>query len=404
MRTENKNKILFYFTYAIRMTAGLCATGTLFQTFLASLGFSAEEIYIHASLMQAINVATILLGAGFADTKSVIKRAGLVRLPAALFFLSCIPFCMIADASMEAYLYLLAISAVYAVFGGLHTVCEYKLPYLIFRPESYGVILSISGILGALLSLGSGALVSFLSLNFAYTQIMTVAFLIAGILLIIETLLFFSMKALPELENEAKEEKRGATHALRLAVFRHPAFWQLLPANVLRGFASGTTTVLAVIALNLGYSESVSAALVSVQSAVTLLGCVVFGLLSKRIHPRYSIAIGSLAFLFLPLLLVPNASVFLVGVGFVLFGRTIVDSAVPAGLRYAVPAEIAGPYNAWRMVIHSGSSLVATTVAIFLPTSVLLLFTLLAQLLAGGLFLFLRVMRETGNAVEIQKS
>ncbi len=398
MRTETKNKILFYLAHAMRMTAGLCASGTLFQTFLASLGFSAEQIYIHASVIQAANVATILLCAGFANTKNVMKRVTIVQLLSAFPYLFCIPLCIAADASVTVYLCLLAIAAVHAIFSGLNTVCEYKLPYLIFRPESYGVVLAVSGILGALLSLGVGTLVSFFSLRFAYTQIMMIAFVIVGAFLLLNTWLHFRMKVLPETESGTRLEK-SATHTPLFTVFRHPAFWQLLPANILRGFASGTTTVLAVVALKLGHGESVSSSLVTVQSAANLLGCAAFGLLSKYIYPRYSIAIGSLCFLFMPLLLVPNAVVFLVAVGFVFFGRLIVDNAVPAGLRYAVPAEIAGPYNAWRMVIHSGSGLLATAVAIFLPVPAFLLLAMLTQLFSGVFFFSLRVMRKKGDAI-----
>ena len=96
MQTENKNKLFYYIAHAMRTTAAFCAGGTLMQTFLATLGFSADQLYIHSSIYQAVNVATILLCANFADTKSIIRRVALIQIPSAILYLSCIPFCLVA--------------------------------------------------------------------------------------------------------------------------------------------------------------------------------------------------------------------------------------------------------------------------------------------------------------------
>jgi Tfp pilus assembly protein PilZ len=56
---------------------------------------------------------------------------------------------------------------------------------------------------------------------------------------------------------------------------------------------------------------------------------------------------------------------------------------VPVVLRFAVPVDIAGPYNAWRMLLHNGGILIATTVAAFIPVEVLLILTVILQLYSG---------------------
>jgi len=60
-----------------------------------------------------------------------------------------------------------------------------------------------------------------------------------------------------------------------------------------------------------------------------------------------------------------------------------VDNAVPSMLRYAVPVEIAGPYNAYRMLLHYAGTLTASMVATFVTPQVLLVLTVIAQVLAG---------------------
>ena len=78
-----------------------------------------------------------------------------------------------------------------------------------------------------------------------------------------------------------------------------------------------------------------------------------------------------------------------------LFGRTLVDYAVPAALLYAVPVEIAGTYNAWRMILHNGGTMLATMAAGFVPLPVMLIVSLVFQVFSGISFCAARVMKQT---------
>ena len=49
----------------------------------------------------------------------------------------------------------------------------------------------------------------------------------------------------------------------QLEVFRYPLFRRMIPANLMRGFGYGTTTIFAAIALDLGFDTGVSTALAS---------------------------------------------------------------------------------------------------------------------------------------------
>ena len=75
------------------------------------------------------------------------------------------------------------------------------------------------------------------------------------------------------------------------------------------------------------------------------------------------------------------------------FGRTLVDYATPSLLRLAVPVEIAGPYNAWRMIIHFTGTILATAIAAVIPVWILLLLTMTAQLISGISYFADREMR-----------
>ena len=97
---------------------------------------------------------------------------------------------------------------------------------------------------------------------------------------------------------------------------------------------------------------------------------------------------GSLLFTLLPLMLIESEGFFLLIFSLVYFGRTLVDYAIPSLLRLAVPVELAGPYNAWRMILHFSGTLFATTIAAVIPVWALLAATMASQLLSGISYFF----------------
>ena len=169
----------------------------------------------------------------------------------------------------------------------------------------------------------------------------------------------------------------------QLEVFRYPIFRKMIPSNLMRGFGYGTTTIFAAIALDLGFDTGVATALVSAQSIAALAGCSLMGVSLSFIAPRFITLAGSLTFALIPLMLIPNKYVFLTVFAVVYLGRTLVDYSVPAILRAAIPVHLAGPYNAWRMLLHNGGTLLATTIAAFIPVTWLLVLTVIFQLFSG---------------------
>ena len=68
-----RNRILTIIYCTLRTIALLCITGPIMQTFLASLGFPEEWIYINNGLVQGANILTISLCSQWTDKRSIIK-------------------------------------------------------------------------------------------------------------------------------------------------------------------------------------------------------------------------------------------------------------------------------------------------------------------------------------------
>ena len=379
MAKKEHNKLYFIIATAVRTVALLCVTGPIMQTFLGSLGFSSRWIYIHTSLVQAANILTISLCSTWADRGSVIKRTAMVELPYALLYLLYIPLCLWKSPSLASFLMLTGICLLQSICIALWTICEYKLPYFIFTPREYGSVLSIGGVVGGLISLGTGIVITWLSARMTYAALMLWACVLSLGLMILCAGLHLSLKPVAD----APQSTPSAKRINQLEVFRYPLFFRMIPANLMRGFGYGTTTIFAAIALDLGFDQSVATALVSAQSIAALVACAAFGLSISFIPPRFVTLIGSLSFGLIPLLLIPSKGIFLTVMALVYLGRTLVDYSVPSILRAAIPAHLAGPYNAWRMLLHNGGTLLATTIAAFIPLSWLLVLTMVFQLLSG---------------------
>lgn len=388
------NKIRSIFALALRTAALLACTGPIMQTFLASLGFSSRFIYIHTTLVQTANILTSSLCSQWADRGSVIKRSAICEIPHALLYLCYIPLCLWKSASLSSFVILTGICLLQSACIALYTVCEYKLPYFIYGPKDYGTVLAVSGIVSALISLGAGIVITQLAGIMDYSALMLGACIVSFVMMGISALLHSLQKPINQMHTPVQKTQASSRNVL--SIFREPIFYRMIPANLLRGFGYGTTTIMAAIALDLGYDHSVSTSLVSFQSGAMLLGCGLFALSTRYFSARTMTLIGSLTFALFPLMLVRSEALFLILFAVTFFGRTLVDYATPSLLRLAVPVEIAGPYNAWRMILHFTGTILATSIAAVIPVWALLILTTIAQLISGLSYFTDKEMRTAG--------
>lgn len=387
-----KNKQLSLVVYTFSAAAALTATGTLMQTFLATLGLPAEQVYIHATVTQGVNVATLLISSRWITSNNAIKGYALATVPYALLFLAVLPFCFGQEDTGRALFWLILIGALQAATVGLRTVSSYIMPYLLYPAEDYGPLQSLSGIISSVFSLALGALISLLTTQMPFSVLMTGACIISAVLTLAEAVLTLRMRSIVPRQVQTVPVAKKQSASLK-ETFCHPVFYTLALPSLLRGFASGTTTVFAAMAFALGFDETLTANLLYLQSAAGLVGCGLIGLLSRRISVRYPVLLGSLSFLLLPLFFLGSGPVFMAAATAVIVGRTLVDYGVPILLRRAVPIEIAGTYNAWRMILHSGGTLIATTVAAVIPAEALTAVTVVCSILSGCSFFLSRAIR-----------
>lgn len=380
------NKYKFILSTALRLTATLFASGAVLQTFLASLGFSSRLIYINATVIQLVNLLATSLLSRSADNTNIIKHSARVQLPAAIMFLCFLPLCIWKNASTTTYLYLTLVCVVHTIINALYVVCEYKLPYFTMLPETYAHSIAVSGIIHSVFSTLSGIVISALSAQYSYSTLMVFFFAGAGIMTFAAALIIGSMKPMPGAPENKTEKPVGKQEPALKMLLKTPIFTTLALPNYLRGFGWGVVSVIATVALDLGYNEATATAVVAVQSIGFLVSSALFGSLLGKLPAQLWPLMGCMSFLAMGLMLTDNSIVFLIALFIVVTGRTFLDNGMPYIMRVAVPSEISGPYNAWRMILHFVGVLTATSLATVISPQLLLVITIVSQLICGLLF------------------
>lgn len=383
-RAATRNKFLAVIAYTVRTVALMFASGTLIQTLLGVMGFSSRMIYIHSTLLQSSNILSIVLFSRMAkgSGKTVIRRAAFTAIPTGLLFLTYIPFLSNGQSSIKIFICLAAIAVIQQVFIGFYTVYEYKTPYFVYRSEEYGRMLALCGIISSVASLLAGTAVSYLSAKYSYLHIMEIGFIISALLMVIAFVSTFFQKDI-----SGGETLKQTPETSRLGeIIRYPAFYKLIPANLLRGFSMGALGVLAATALDMGYNETLTATMVVIQSVASLASCAYLAVKPKSISYGTTLLLASVLVATTPLLMIKGEYIFLGLYALIIFGKTTVDYAVPSLLRQIVPVDKAAPYNAWRMVLTNLGVTAATALAAVMSIPVLLIATAACQLIAGILY------------------
>lgn len=358
----------------------MCCTGPVMQTFLNSLGFPNRWIYLSTTLIQIVNMVMILVCSRWADRGSVIRRSSGILIPQAILFLFYIPLCVFPSASALSFGFLVLVSLAQAVTTGLYTVCVYKLPYVVLDGTMFTLVVAVGGLVTGALSLISGLILTWLVGFFSYHQIMLGGCMAAGVLTMLASFLVRAQKPLIPPAGTAGVSRKVPIRTM----LGQPVFYLLAPANLIRGFSLGVISVLSVIALELGFSEQTTTAIVSVQSAATLLMCCLFGILARRNNLRRFILVGSMVFLLMPLMLTSKTGMqFLIGCFAVYMGKATIDYAIPAVLRWMVSGEIAGIYQAWRMGLTNCGMMLGSMTAAMISSRSLLILSAVTMVMAG---------------------
>lgn len=358
-----RNEKRYYVRSACLSVANLYATGTLLQTFLSVNGVSSEMIGTFTATLSVVQMLVILLSSAIVDgMKNPIKAAAACMTCMPVYFLVALPFALWNDVPVK-LLFGVTLTAgiVQNLFGGLNTVLDYRIPFLIIDMRRYGKLCSVAGLIGGVVMVVFSTVTTWLTAVFDFNRVIAVMYVFSLLGLLAGAVVTAKCKPVFQPPKESSTQKVG----LR-AIFRLRAFWILLLPNLMRGFCSGVNGMLATIGIfELGLNASQGAALSIVFTAMALVGAFCCMKLSGRMYlPKIYLLFSAMICCALPMVMAGHTfPVFVAAYVVVLLATSICDWAVPVLISKVIPYECIGSYTSLRMGTHTGGIALGSLVA-----------------------------------------
>ncbi len=347
------NLVLFYIYNVVWYFLALLLNGAVLQTFLLEYGVSEEMVNIYCSVMQVVQSITMLATAKWLDRqKKVLRVAAYMLMPNVLMLALLLYMCFWKNMAMStAVLAVFSVGFVVNVFFALGITLAYKIPYHIMDMRQYAVVISISGVFLNLANILCTGSISFFQRWFSYSGVMVVL-LVLG-LLSVPTGMFvlFRMKETGDFEKLEKKEKKKVGN-----VFKYRPFQRLFPADLLRGFSMGASSLLVTIGYYQGILDVKSASFYATLTFVmAFLQCLTYPFLSKKIGERRLIFYFSiLVAILLPLILMGKTTTWFLAVSVIFqYIINVVANAIPVAVTKIVDYEIMGEYSSWRLFLNT---------------------------------------------------
>lgn len=346
------NKSKFYLHTVLYNLIYMSLSGTVIQTFFIEKGVSENNVNVFLSVMQIVQIATILLFMKKSDNcKNVIKFSGYVFLlntPITIFLT--VLSCFTESESIYWIMYLTGVIS--NICFGIYNVLYYKLPYHIMNMKEYGRVFSISGVIVGITCALFSFILFFMQKSFGYFQAMKMIYIFVLMMLFAYVVITNSFKAI---HSPQKTEEKT-----KISILKYKPFNYLIVPNILRGFSLGIIGTVATI----GYYENLidtgsSGIIVIITYIVTIVGCFMYSRLVNRVKERNILLFSSIAVaVFMPLIVVGNTFSFMAFYAIDYFFVIIINYSVPVTVTKICDYKVMGQYSAGRMLLNTlGTSL-----------------------------------------------
>ncbi len=381
------NHIKYYIRSILYSTAIMFTSVSVMQIFMDKLGIGSVAIGVFTSLLSAVNVVTSIMFSGVADSAKNIKGM-ITRLcvPIGICTLLLVPIAIFTSLPPAAAFAMAgSVCLVQVFFVALFSMFEYKLPYSIIDMRLYGRFVSVNGIITGIFNALASYVLSEMIKRFDYFTVMAIGFAIGGVCALGAALVNMTLVTKEDPQQTAAEKMnvfKGLKTILGLRTFRF-----LIIPNFLRGIHMGMISVGAVIAIEHGLSQDNVSLIVTVTFAASLLGSVIFSILTKRIKNRTLCLVGTLITPLAFLMCQKSEIVFLLGFFLAAVGKFIVDYAVPSRIYEIIDPKTSCLYHTWRLIITTAGTMLSTAISgLFLENMPIIVFISIAtacQIISG---------------------
>jgi len=351
-------------------------------------GMSEVQISFHSSLSQVVNLGASLLFAGVAaGFRSSGKARGMMLCIQAVLTAAYAIFCVWNASDNVFFIVILLIAAVLAVVSAVATIFDYKLPCEVMDIEYYSVYAAYAGLFSGAVGMVIGMLLPLLYQKIDFSLATGISILLSALCLVLAAIVNKFLKLVHP----------GASDNMRIhfnpiddfkILFSDSDFRALFFPNLIRGFGTGITALIAIIAIRSLQMPDGDVSLITAAANIgTILSSFLYVFFVKRIGIPKTGLVGALIWGVSCLCLLRGTAAFLILYCIAFVGKIIFDNALPDMIYQTVDAKIISPFHTWRLAITALGTAASTPIyAVLLdtvPTTLLFVFSSLCFILCA---------------------
>jgi len=386
-----KNFLLLWLRDALIAASASLTSNSILSAFLLNAGLSEQRVSFYFSFITMVNLAASLLFSGAAGrSKSVIRSCSVFCVCSAVSAAFLAVFCIKNLSVTPIWIGVLLVGALLSAATAIRVVFEYQIPCEVIDKEKFPIYQSVSGVVGSVFGIAAGLAVSRLYLVMEFLPLTAGIFVTAGICLMGAA---WANGSLTVIHPSKPKTGENAVNLLKTAreVVSDRDFKKMLLPNFIRGIGMGVMAILPVLAsasLDMNASEL---SLITVCTYIsTLLGCVVYGFLSKKWGAPMAAFLGSVLFCLLIPAFGGGSMRFYVLYSVSYIGYNIVCYCIPEIIFRSTKTEKVSAIQTWRMLVTTlGTTLSSALMGQLMgkiPTWTILLIGAAATLFCSGAY------------------
>ncbi len=348
MRVNESKYIIQSISYSVAL---LLISGSVIQAFLLENGISETRVALYLSIVQIIQVASMLVVSVLVDrVKNVLRMCALSTVFQLALYGALILICVLKDITLTFKYTLVLSSGIFTnIIQAVYSTLSYKMPYHIIDMRRFGYLSAVVGITTGLVCSAVTAVMSYFTKNYHYNTVMLLSFIVGAISLI---LAYVVTEAFKDIKNKAAVK---IISKKPVNLLKYKPFTVLIVPNLLRGFCTGVLSVCMTIGFSLGITDKASGATLSLLLQISVIAsCFIYAFLSKKNIDGLIIALSSIFLLIsMPFMFVGDIAVFYIVYFIANFFINFVNYSVPVAITNFVDYDHIGAYSSWRMLIHT---------------------------------------------------
>lgn len=358
---KNKNFIVLWIRDALFAISASLTSASVLSGYLVYIGIKEDKISFYLAAVPFVNlIVSLLFSSVTARAKKTIPiYSVLCLISGALTGLYALLF-GVAGGKAVFYLFLMVLGCLVSAVTAIRNIFDYKLPCEVMELNDYSLYVSGCGIVGGVSGLFAGAVLSLSYKHFSFSAVTCGAYIAAGICYVTAGFINRFLKKIDV--NSAKNSEKKITGNLR-DLFKDRTFRILILPNFIRGIGMAVVPMIALLAINSKViSETDGAAVTVFTYLATLVSCIVYVYLARRIGVAKLCVLGAVLFCAIVPAFAGGKAMFYICYTVSYAGYYIINNAVPDLVYRNINPEMMSVFHTWRLALSTIGTTAATAV------------------------------------------